>query len=144
MQPRSQAGVREMQNVFAIIVNTRECKIKHAGSVPESLNTVSSNAKYPIYHRIVAASVVHPVISVVWKLGRGSLFPIPLHAELHMCMDSGSFYSVELSEIYVEIYLFLSQVFVLSFCFVWSFFPFQNCEFASFEELVLYALAYVI
>lgn len=112
--------------------------------MPESLNTVSSNAKYPIYHRTVAASVVHPVISVVGKLGRGSLFPIPLHAELHMCMDSGSFYSVELSEIYVELYLFLSQVFVLSFCFVWSFFPFQNCDFASFEELVFYALAYVI
>lgn len=99
-----------MQNVLAIIVNTRECKMKHAGSVPESLNTVSSNAKYPILHRTVATSVVHPVISVVWKLGRGSLFPIPLHAELHMCMDSGSFYSVELSEIYVEIYFFLSQV----------------------------------
>lgn len=50
----------------------------------------------------------HPVISVVWKLRKGSLFSVPLHAKLHVYMDSGSFYSVEPSEIYVEIYFFLS------------------------------------
>lgn len=74
----------------------------------------------------MAASVVHPVISVVWKLEKGSLFPIPLHAKLHVYMDSGSFYSVEPSEfqpseVYVEIFPVID--FLLSFCIVWSFFP---------------------
>lgn len=84
MQPRSQASVRAMQSVFAITINSRKCKMNHAGPVHESLNTVSNNAKYAIFHRTVAASVVHPVISVVWKLGKGSLFPIPL--QNYMCI----------------------------------------------------------
>lgn len=148
VQPRSQAGVRAMQNVFAITVSTRECKMNHTGSAHESLNTDDLYPAMPnTLHFVGQWQPLQYIQSFLWCGSQEKEASSLSHymQKLHVYMDSGSFYSVEPSEfqpseVYVEIFPVID--FLLSFCIVWSFFPLQNCEFASFEELVSYALAY--